>query len=231
MAAFDQVDSAEAVFSTSVNLTGFAPTGSNRLLMVCGGVMSTGPETISSITKGATAITLESWNVINAPFWRGFLRYLVAPSTASETVTFTADSQSDALTIGVISLTAVDQTTPLGTAVTASADSFNPAGLTVSSATGDLVVGSMMCGWHTNTTFQGDGTERVNRLGVGNYADFVCSTAPGAASVNVEWGAGTGYNSAHVLGGVNVNNVAGVGGATPKGPLGHVFNGPFGGPI
>jgi len=231
MAAFDQIWSNESTGASTVAVTGVAPAGTNRLLVVDTGHAWGGARTVNSITKGATAITLENWDDYNPNYWDSTSRYLVAPTTTSETVTVTLSGTADTLFCAVTSYTAVDQTTPVDAASTNNQDSFDPTGLTITSATSDMVHSSIHCGWHSGLTFQGDGTERYDSGSIIGYSRAAVANAPGAASVNVEWGGGSGYNSAHVMGGFNINDAGGAPAANPKGVFGMPFHGPFGGPI
>ena len=215
---FDQIDSAEATSGTTIAVTGFAPGGADRLIVAQAG--SSSADSLSDINKNSVDFGDEQWALQIGGYWRFHQRSLTNPTTASESVTanWPSGNNSDGLGLGVFSFTGVDQSTPLDTPVTSTGNSNDPAGLSITSETGDMVVGGIWCAWNTNATFQGDGTERYNFAGIGSYDNGAGSTAVGAASVNVEWGGGTGYGNDFAMGGVNINAAA-AGAADPMPPL------------
>ena len=206
--AFDQVDSNEATSGTTIAITNFAPGGVDRLIVAQAG--SSSSDALDDINKNGADFPDEQWGLQTGGYWRMHQRSLTGPTTASESVTanWPSGNNSDGLGLGVMSFTGVDQTTPLDTAVTATGNSNDPTGLSITSEVGDMVVGGIWCAWHTNATFQGDGTERYNFAGIGAYDNGAGSTAVGAASVNVEWGGGTGYGNDFIMGGTNINAAA-----------------------
>jgi hypothetical protein len=120
-------------------------------------------------------------------------RYLVAPSTGSNTFTVNySNSGSNCYdqAIAGISLTGVDQTTPIGTAATATGLTSTPT-VTVTSAANEMVVD--VAASSTTLTFAvGAGqTQRANLTGGSAFMYLLSSTEPGAASTTMSW-TGTG---------------------------------------
>lgn len=86
--------------------------GTDRLLMV--GVSFLSGTTITGITYGTTPVALtkvrhdDDASVARTELW-----YLVAPVTGTHDITVTFDGSTEFVTVGSISLTGVDQTSPL----------------------------------------------------------------------------------------------------------------------
>jgi hypothetical protein len=161
-------------------------TGMKRLLIV--GVSLRGSQSVSGVTYGGIVLSnavdvLGAGNQNRASMW-----YLVAPASGTATVTVTL-AGSAAVIGGAVSLSGVDQTAPLGTAVSANGTSASPS-VTVSSATTQLVIDTMAtngdggpqsaAGGQTEEWNTGTGTSGGDARGGG-------STQPGAASVTMSW--------------------------------------------
>jgi hypothetical protein len=115
------------------------------------------------------------------------LLYLVAPTTGTNTfdVVFGGSAVFDA-GVAILTLTGVDQSAPLGTAAIANGDSTTPS-VTVSAATGDLIIDSL-CIEHAGTLSVGAGqTSRVNNVAAAGFIKNAVSTEPGATSVTMSW--------------------------------------------
>lgn len=172
--------------------------GSSNLLLVVGVAVGIANDTgiTASVTCNGTAMTTSSSfkvesNGINGKT-DGYVQmfYFVAPSS-SNSISVSTSATVD-ITAGSISFTGVDQTTPVGTPVTASGDNTggtSPPTATVSSSTGNLVVDALCYGQAidgaTGTQRWINSTPNFNSA-AGNAAQ---STYTGASSVTI------GYNT------------------------------------
>lgn len=150
--AFDAATSvAEFNGDGIVSLT-HTSTGANRAVFAgVGGSHDVAPVTSASTTYGGTAMT-EMWDLVIGDNFSGAGYRLAGQATGAQTVTNTMDAVPNNHFLGVISMTGVDQVTPVGTPVTSTgqAASYNVtvAGVGVD----DLVVDHVACGWASVTT-------------------------------------------------------------------------------
>lgn len=157
--------------------------GDNRMLIV--GFASAVDAIASSVTYGGTALTFlkAQNNGADSTNVRVELWGLVNPPLGTNDIVITVPNAYP-LSIGATSWTGVDQTTPLGTAVSAAATSTVPS-ISVTSATGETVVDIVGA---TNTTATvGAGQTQLWNLTKGSGRDSAGSSEPGAASVNMTW--------------------------------------------
>ncbi len=177
----DAISSAHAQGASSLSWS-HTCTGSDRLLVVHSGTNGT-PVSTSGITYNSVALTSRwstSQNWTAASGWS-----LVAPATGANTVAITLSAAEDTEFGQAISYTGVHQTTPHGTAQTASGVSTSPAVPTVTSATGETVIGFIMTSDTAITTGAGQ-TAEITDI---NFASDSAETdsEPGAASVDMTW--------------------------------------------
>jgi len=141
--AFDAASSTSPGTVNGASLTHTA-SGSNRLAILCltfGGV------------SGDTA-TAHTYGGVNMPLIGGsaasgggaYLYQLVAPATGSATVSLSFNQFVTDVRFGVVTLTGVHQTTPLGTLASALNDNAGPASVNVSTAVDDWVIDCMKGG-------------------------------------------------------------------------------------
>ena len=117
--------------------------GNNRLLLVGVTLWPGIPNRyVTSVTWNGTALT-KITNISYSDTIRTELGQLVAPATGSYNVivnvTGTAPNYDANMTVGVISFTGVDQSTPYRTPATTASGSSASAGVTVGSASGEMV--------------------------------------------------------------------------------------------
>ena len=160
-------------------------TGSNLLLMVHSGTNGT-PVSTSGVTYNSVALTSrwsDSRNWTAASGWS-----LVAPATGANTVAITLSAAEDAVFGQAISYTDAHQTTPHGTAQIANGFDTAPTVPTVSSATGEIVLGFIMSS-DSSITSGASQTAEISDL---NYASDSAQTdsEAGAASVDITWTTG-----------------------------------------
>src|SRR5262245_38978862 len=183
----DAVSSASAAAANSLTFAHTVGSGSNRLLLV-EVVINKGGTTVSSVTYGGTALT-KVGSAVNAMIHTE-LWYLRAPATATANVVVPASGGNPEITAGATSFFGVDQTTPLGTAVTANGKANPPsASVTVASAAGELVIA--VAGVHQGTSYTtGGGQSELWQLATGTGGASVwgaSDTESGAASVQMNW--------------------------------------------
>lgn len=168
-----------------------AVSGTNRLLLVAVNYEDDGTAgmTVSSVTYGGTAMTRISRNPstqeVVTELWS-----LVAPATgtANVVVNMTNFASGDALHVAATTFTGVNQTTPLGTLVTA-VGTTTPTTITAGGVTGDLIFATAAIDdsrtatptgatatalWNANSGGTGDGVRSVGstRAGDGSSAAF-----------------------------------------------------------
>ena len=178
--------------------------GNNRLLIVGVSIRNGGGQTVldpDGVTYGAQSLTkigaIDNGTNVRVEMW-----YLVAPLTGTDTVTVTlAASATARFAAGAISLTNVDQGTPIIGGLTSNTGNDDSPTVAVSSASGELVVDTL-ASMNDSEATAGAGQDRqwspttVSVRGAG-------STEPGAASVNMSWTLGTA--SQWAIGAIRVN--------------------------
>ncbi len=148
-------------------------------------------ETVSSVTYNGVNLTFvgaaDQLNDTRAEIWR-----LVAPATGTHDVVinFSADLSYGAVA-GAMTFTGVDQSTPLGTFVSANARSAGPATVDVSSGTNQLVFDTVACEDCLSLTVGSGQTERWNLTYADDYVMGAASTEPGATTVTMSWTLGS----------------------------------------
>ncbi len=183
--AFDAVGSVNGAGVTSLSFS-MTTAGSDRALAGGTQVYQSGAAaTVSSMTYNGVALT-DSATATNGTRIAN-QRYLVAPASGSNTFQCNY-SNTGSFDLGclAISMTGVDQSTPTGTANTATGSSTTPS-VVVSSATDELVVDTLFID-HTAALSVGAGqTERVNAITSNGFIKYTASTEPGASSVTMDW--------------------------------------------
>jgi hypothetical protein len=162
--------------------------GVQRLLLVGVSLDPESDEIVSLVTYDGTPLAIVDSatysNDARAEIWQ-----LIAPSVGTYDVVITFSSNlSYGAVAGAVTFTGVNQTTPLGTFVSATGSSAGPATVDVSSATGELVFDTVACETCTSLTVGGGQIERWNLSQAGLHAMGAGSTEPGAATVTMSWG-------------------------------------------
>lgn len=199
--AFDAATDAQEVSGDGVISLSHTSSGSDRAVFVGSGNSAGTPQLSSSCTYGGTSMT-EMWNIGPATFCRGAGYRLHNQATGAQTVTATLAGATDEYIVAVASFTGVDQTTPVGTAVSATVGAAaTSSSLTVSSvAADDMVVDFLYTSGGTTRihTVGADQTERTNEL-VDPYARATISTQSGTAGGVMSWT----YSAASAYGGTH----------------------------
>lgn len=179
-------DTATTSTGSSVNSLSFSHTctGSDLLLLVAVTMRRINSATVDDVTYNGVSMTLVTTATSGsryAELWR-----LAGPATGSNTVAVSLSTTEQEVSAGVMSFTGVDQTTPVGTAATATGSGTTPS-VAVSSTTGELVVDALAIE-NAGTLSVGAGqTSRYNTFGAGGWNKHAGSTEPGAVSTTMSW--------------------------------------------
>jgi hypothetical protein len=194
--AFDAVGPSSAGQSATATTTltwSHTCSGTNRYVLV-GVSMGQNPDTsrTMSATFGGTSMT--SLGLVHSGgSTAGLVQLfgLVNPAAGASTVTVTASGTTDTLSGGSMSFTGVDQTTPVGTAVTASGTGTALSATVASTTTGNMVAGTACTGTSTGITAVGNTSRWVKNVngntGAGNNAG---ETAAAGGSVSMTFTSG-----------------------------------------
>ena len=186
--AFDAATDAQEVSGDGVLSLSHAASGSDRGAFAgsCNG-SSGGGELSTSITYGGTGMT-ELWDIVtggihNAGYhWPGGS---TLPS-GSQTVTNTLAAATDEHGLGVISMTGVHQSTPVGTpATTAAATGANPSVSVGSVGADDLVVDHIYA--ENVPTVGADQNERYSEIAIGGFESMKGSSQLGSLGGTMSW--------------------------------------------
>ena len=190
--AFDTATDAQETTGDGVLSLSHTATGSD-LAAFAGVEIFAGTTTSTSVTYAGTGMT-EAWDFTYATSNGNAGYRLAGPTAGAQTVTSTiGDTTPDRHFLGVISMTGVDQTTPVGTPATANGTT-SPATVTVGSVgADDLVVDNMKV--FATPTIGADQTESYNDIG--GAQNVRGATQPGTAGgvmswtfTNATWGTG-----------------------------------------
>jgi hypothetical protein len=188
LVAMDASSSSSNEFGTTLTWTHTIGFESNRLLLV--GV-STQYATAGSVTFNGVPLTLVGRRQGGSASNDGYAEIwsLVAPPTGTATIVVNVPL-GDAMVAGAVSFYGVDQIAPLGAFTGANGQSTTP-GVTVPSASGEIVFGTLMWNHDWMPVISGPSqTDRWNRTKVTpGFSDVtgVGSTSPGAPSVALSW--------------------------------------------
>lgn len=163
-------------------------TGSDRAVFAGVAVVSFTPIlTSASCTYGGSSME-EKWD-------RGFATHygqtgyiLKGQATGAQTVTSTLDDTTPyEQSVIVTSVTGVDQTTPVGTAASASGNSTTPS-VTVTGVSSDgMVVDNIATESGSISSVGADQTQRGTHAGAGGFMSGASSTQPGTAGGAMSW--------------------------------------------
>lgn len=180
----------DAVSSTSGNGAGpfswsHTCSGSDRVLFV-GISHYDSNDTVSGVTYNSVAMTAVPSGATNNGQFYVSLWYLIAPATGSNTVSVSMTGSVFDIGMAAISFTGSHQTTPYGTAVTATGSSTTPS-VVASSASDEIVLDTLTI-VHSGTLSVGaDQTSRWNTNTANAFIKMAGSTEPGVASTTMSW--------------------------------------------
>lgn len=213
---------------TSLTLTAFEATGSNRLVIAGVGTSAGTPPDWTNCRWGGssgTAMTDFGTRTTSLPAFcgmRGFYLKDASLGTGSKQV-YASGSATDECGVVAVAYSDVDQTTTFGTLAT-DGNQNGAARVTVSSATGELIVG---WAYHADSavadaTDDASQTRRQTSVGV-TYECIVSSEKAGAASTTFGYTVPDGADYGHVLQAISVKPSTG-GGVKAFPPFSHARN-------
>ena len=159
--------------------------GTDRLLRVTTAHFDSS-DIVTSVTYNGVALTAVPSGSTNNGQYYITAYYLIAPDAGTYDIVVTVSGNVFDFGAGATSYTDAHQTTPLGTAVTATGTSTTPS-VTVSSAADELVDDGLVI-IHGGTLSVGVGqTQRWNAIASSGYIKYAGSTEGGAASTTMSW--------------------------------------------
>src|SRR3989442_7436342 len=185
---------------TSTTTWAHTTSGTNRVLVVGVSCANITTRTVGSVTYDNVAMTIAA-SAVNAGNAGAEIFYLVAPAAGSNTVSVTLSGSANSLVGGAVTLTGVNQTTPLGTFASATGSSIAPS-VNATSNTGETVIDTVSLTSSGAITVFGGQTQQWQAGTSGRGAG---STKPGASSVTMSWNSA---NLAWAIGAVGVKPVA-----------------------
>ena len=156
--------------------------GANKLLLFFIGIGVSSQNQTTNVSYGGVNLT-KLW-ATNGPSWVvNECWYLLNPSsgTASIIVEGATGYTADQMCHWWVNVTNVNQSTPVGTVVTASGTSTGPS-VTVAGATGDLIISGLSTDSGATLTAS-TGSFVTNKLNVGSDTAYASTTNAGGASV------------------------------------------------
>jgi hypothetical protein len=165
--------------------------GSDRLMLVGVSLRPTSNNySVASITYNGVALT-KVGSVVRKSAARTEIWRLIAPPTGTSNVVITFNSSvTSGAVAGVITFTGVNQTTPLGTFVSATGSS-GTASRNVSSAVGEMVFGVVDARTSSSLTQGAAQTERWDLTAGSGNSHGAGSTQQGAVAVTTAWSLGS----------------------------------------
>lgn len=196
----------ETLFGTnpSASFSHTTPAGSNRVLVLLIGIDDTGGS-LSTVTYNGVGLTQHASAGGASPGRRNFVYYLIDPPTGANTVVVTWTGDAEILAFAA-SFSGAHQTTPLGTAASATATSTAPS-IEVASGTDDLVIDLVHTTGDPGLTEGGGQTQR--EVESNQFSAIGVSTGSGVGSVTMSWTLGLSVAWTHI--GVCVK--------APRGPM------------
>lgn len=181
------IDAISSVHGTGSSLT-FAHTcsGSNRLLVVWVSYFDSADAPTGATYNGVAMTAIPSSTAANGNYKiAGF--YLIAPATGTNNIVVSFSGAMSDMGAGAVSFTDADQTTPLGTAVTATGTNTTPS-VTVTTSAGEIVVDGLVIVHGGTLTVDGSQIQRWNSIASNGFQKYAGSTETAAgASTSMDW--------------------------------------------
>jgi prepilin-type N-terminal cleavage/methylation domain-containing protein len=204
--AVDNASSGTTASDTASSMTVSHTTGSgsDRLMLVGISYNNDDYETVTGVTYNGTALT-EVGTENNADDARVCIYSLVAPDTGTHNVVINfSDALNQGAIAGVVTFTGVDQSTPLGTFVSAQEDDSTPATVNIPSDSGELVFGVASAEYEAFTAATSGQNEHWRRSISGADTNGAGGTDAGASpTVPMSWSLDPSYNH-WAIGGVSI---------------------------
>lgn len=179
----DSTDSVQVISNEGSKTWAHTCSGTNRLLFV---VITTrvNASTVTSITYNSVDFTANlAWNKADGAGNRSYGFYLVNPATGSHNIVVTFGQSNIYALTSATSFTGVHQSTPVGTATTATGYSAT-ASTTVTSAAGEVVIDGI---YASNTPIARDGSQSLLWQSTDAGISGGSSTKLGSDSTVMQW--------------------------------------------
>lgn len=181
------IDAISSAHGTGSSLT-FAHTcsGLNRLLVVWVSYFDSADAPTGATYNGVAMTAIPSSTAANGNYKiAGF--YLIAPATGTNNIVVSFSGAMSDMGAGAVSFTDAHQTTPLGTAVTATGTNTTPS-VTVTTSAGEIVVDGLVIVHGGTLTVDGSQTQRWNSIASNGFQKYAGSTETAAgASTPMNW--------------------------------------------
>lgn len=185
--AFDAASTSKSASTTSLSWS-HTCTGSDLILVVAVSINDPGDRSVSSVTYNSVSLSLIGTATASATV-RVELWYLIAPTTGANTVEV-ALNKGSAIVAGATSWTGVDQSTPLGTMVTATGTG-TAVTVTASTSAGEMVVDVLAADDGPTAAADGSQTERWDDAVTGVVRGAASSESSGDGNVVMSWTLGS----------------------------------------
>lgn len=207
------IDAISSAHGTGSSLT-FAHTcsGLNRLLVVWVSYFDSADAPTGATYNGVAMTAIPSSTAANGNYKiAGF--YLIAPATGTNNIVVSFSGAMSDMGAGAVSFTDAHQTTPLGTAVTATGTNTTPS-VTVTTSAGEIVVDGLVIVHGGTLTVDGSQTQRWNSIASNGFQKYAGSTETAAgASTPMNWSNSSSQQWA--IGAVPIKPVSAGGGTMP----------------
>ena len=178
----------------------------NRLMLVGISMDADDGPSVSNVSYGAQSLTFVGSRVGGSSPVRIEIWTLVNPNSGTANVVVNLSSDADGFSVGATTFTGVDQTSSLGSFVSAIGTSSTPT-VDVSSATGELVY-DVVAGKDGGTLTEGSDQKELWDVNASSQSRGAASIETGAATVTMSWTKGSSLEWA--IGGVSIRPVANI---------------------
>lgn len=176
--AYENGDKNSALNTTSVSVTNFTTTGTDRVVYCRAGWNDTFPvSSLSSFTYGGTTLGSELGSSSRTGMEQALYRR-IAPTTAASSIVASADAEQDSLAVFVAAYSGVHQTTPNRTPEAANGTGVN-ADDTITTDTDELIDSLLQTFGGTTTA---DGTSRLQETQSSDWNWHLQTVAPASTS-------------------------------------------------
>ena len=204
--AVDNASSGTTASDTASSMTVSHTTGSgsDRLMLVGISYNNDDYETVTGVTYNGASLT-EVGTGNNSDDARVYIYSLVAPDSGTHNVVINfSDALNQGAIAGIVTFTGVDQSTPLGTFVSAQDSDSTPATVNIPSDSGELVFGVASAEYEAFTAATSGQNEHWRRSISGADTNGAGGTDAGASpTVPMSWSLDPSYNH-WAIGGVSI---------------------------
>lgn len=199
--AFDAVSFTSGSGSSSVTLS-HTCSGSDRILIVNAGVHGNA-RTVTDITYNGVAMTYSTEQVNGSALAKVYQYYLIAPATGTHDIVVTYSGNAD-YSVGGISLTGADQTSPKGAVGGGTGTGSAPSNAVVTTFANSMVLSGVVWAGQNAGSCSATGTNQTTRYAIDNGSVFLeaggsTQTTTTAGSTTSSWTGGASAGYAHSL--------------------------------